>query len=157
MLKIITIAFILLAPFKWIYVVDNAKCNGCANCLSHCPQNAITMRAGDAYIDPELCDGCGNCVNYCPRNAIFKEWYTGIEDETTTETMLFSQNPVSDNSVLVTGLNSLTEVDVLDRAGRIVLTHNADNEGNCVLDVSSIPEGVYLVRADNQISVLTTI
>ena len=157
MLKIMLIAFILLAPFKWIYVVDNAKCNGCANCLSSCPENAITMRGADAYIDPELCDGCGNCVNYCPRNAIFKEWYTGIEDETTAETMSFSQNPVSDSSVLVTGLNSHTEVEVLDRAGRVVLNNNADNEGNCVLDISLIPAGVYLVRADNQISVLTTI
>lgn len=158
MLKIITIAFLLMAPLSWIYVVDNGKCNGCGNCLSHCPQGALTMSGPDAYIDPELCDGCGNCVNFCPRDAIYKEWYTGIEeDEISEETMSFSQNPIVQGCVIVSGVTPLSEVKVMDRAGRIVVQNHSDQQGQLVLDMTNVPEGAYLVMSDETISVLTVI
>ncbi|MCK5131504.1 MAG: 4Fe-4S binding protein [Candidatus Sabulitectum sp.] len=160
MLKIIAVAFLLLAPFKWIYVVDNVKCNGCGNCLSSCALGAITMSGPDACIDPELCDGCGNCVNYCPRNAIYKEWYTGIEEEETAdnnETLSFSQNPVVGNGVTLTGATPQSEIKVIDRSGRVVICGSADEQGQLLLDMSDVPGGAYLVISDDRISVLTTI
>lgn len=158
MLKIIAIAFLLFAPLRWIYVVDNSKCNGCGNCLSHCPQGAISMVAGNAWIDPELCDGCGNCVNFCPRDAIYKEWYTGIAgDETTTDDLSFSQNPIAGGSVTVNGVTPMSEVKVLDHSGRVVMRGNADEQGTLLLDLSTIPGGAYLVITDNDNAVLTTI
>ncbi len=158
MFKIIAVVFLLLVPIRWIYVVDKGRCNGCGNCLSHCPQGALTMTGPDAYIDPDLCDGCGNCVNFCPRNAIFKEWFTGIEeDETTEENMSFSRNPVTSGSVTVFGVTPESEVKVMDQAGRIVIQSNADEQGDVVLDLSGIPEGAYLVISGNRISGLTII
>ena len=159
MLKLIAVAFLLLVPFKWIYVVDNVKCDGCGNCLSSCAQGAITMSGSDAYIDPELCDGCGNCVNYCSRNAIYKEWYTGIEEETAdnNKTLSFSQNPVVGSSVTLTGVTPQSEIKVMDRSGRVVIRGSADEQGQLLLDMSDVPGGAYLVISDDRISVLTTI
>ena len=158
MLKILAIAFLLLVPFKWIFVVDNAKCNGCGNCLSSCPQGALTMSGPDAYIDPELCNGCGNCVYYCPRNAIFKEWYTGIEEEESfPESISFSQNPLTGSSLTIMGLNPQSEVLIIDQSGRIVLQQYADSGGEMLLDMSGKPEGAYLVLSDDRYSIFTSI
>lgn len=158
MLKIITVLFLLLVPIRWIYVVDKGRCNGCGNCLSHCPQGALTMTGPDAYIDPDLCDGCGNCVNFCPRDAIFKEWFTGIEeDETTDDKMSFSRNPVTNGSVTVFGVTPQSRVVLTDLTGRTVVQSNADALGEAVLDLSGIPEGAYLVISGNRISGLTII
>ncbi len=158
MLKFIAIAFLLLAPVRWIYAVDKQKCNGCGNCLSHCPQGAITMSGPDAYIDPELCDGCGTCVNYCPRNAIYKVWYTGIENNEADDAILtFSHNPVSGTSVTITGIAPETEVLVMDGSGRMVIRDTADQQGQLILDMSTVPTGAYLVISTSGVSVLTSI
>ncbi len=158
MLKILAITFLVLAPLKWIYVVDEGLCNGCGNCLSHCPQGALTMTGPDAYIDPELCDGCGNCVNFCPRNAIYKAWYTGIEeDEASDEMLSLSCNPVNAGSVIVTGTEPQSEVKVLDGAGRMVLREFSNDLGQLTLDISGIPEGIYLVVSEDRILILTSI
>ncbi len=55
---------------KIVYQINAGPCNGCGNCVSHCPENAITDHGSYASIDPDLCVACGVCVNWCPRNAI---------------------------------------------------------------------------------------
>jgi ferredoxin len=158
MLRIATLAFLLLSPLRWIYVVDNARCNGCGNCLYSCPRGAISMVAGNAYIDPELCNGCGACVNHCPRDAIYKEWYTGIEEnETTARTLCFSSNPAFENSVTVKGAAPVSEVAVFDARGRSILHGYSNQQGLFVIDTADIPEGCYLVVAGEESAVLITI
>lgn len=158
MVKAIVIVFLLLTPFKWIYVVDRGKCNGCGNCLSSCSEGAITMAGSDAYIDPELCNGCGNCVNYCPRDAIYREWYTGIEeDETASGALSFSQNPVTGSTVTIRGIEPLSEVKVTDLSGRILINGAGDGQGLMELDISAAPVGSYLVFSDEKVSVFTSI
>lgn len=159
MLKVLTILFLILAPLKWIYVVDPEICNGCGNCLSHCPLGAISMVAGKAYIDPEICNGCGNCAYYCPLGAIYKDWYTGIEEEgapVCTSGLAFSQNPAC-GFVTVSGASSHSGVKIMDRAGRVVLKGFADEQGLFPLDISDMPEGSYLVLSDEKVSVFTVI
>ncbi len=160
MFKILTILFLILAPLKWVYVVDPELCNGCGNCLSHCPRGAISMAGGNAWIDPEICNGCGNCVYYCPQGAIYKDWYTGIEEEETpacTRGLSFSRNPAAGGSVTVGGVSSYSEVRVIDRAGRVIFLGNADEQGFLPLNISDVPEGSYLVFSDEEVSVLTVI
>ncbi len=53
------------------YVVTDA-CRGCfaRPCIVNCPKDAITMRNGKAYIDPDKCVRCGLCLKVCPYHAI---------------------------------------------------------------------------------------
>jgi len=50
-------------------VVDEEKCTGCRKCES-CSFGAITVRNNLAKIDLELCERCGDCVSICPEDAI---------------------------------------------------------------------------------------
>ncbi|MBN1267880.1 MAG: 4Fe-4S binding protein [Anaerolineales bacterium] len=53
--------------------INQAVCTGCGICLTTCPQNAISMKNGLAWIDPQLCDSCGECLEACPNQAIFAD------------------------------------------------------------------------------------
>ena len=151
-----TVTFIALALLlKWVYQVDKAKCNGCGNCVYFCPQGAITIAGGDAWIDPELCDGCGTCVNYCPRDAIYRVWYTGVEEgEAPAEGLRPEVNPIGSGPFTILGAGPGSEVLMLDRAGRIVAAGTASAEGTVELDASSLPAGCYrVVSEENSVTV----
>jgi RnfABCDGE-type electron transport complex B subunit len=45
-------------------------CLGYGDCFCVCPFNAISMKEGLPYIDPEKCTACGKCVAVCPRKII---------------------------------------------------------------------------------------
>jgi heterodisulfide reductase subunit A len=66
-----------------VAVVDPIACTGCADCLTACPYDAITMGAADgrpvALISPTGCKGCGGCVPLCPENAIDLLGYTDAQ------------------------------------------------------------------------------
>jgi len=46
-------------------VLDNDYCNGCTNCLSRCPTQAIRVIDGKAKIMKERCIDCGECLKIC--------------------------------------------------------------------------------------------
>jgi ferredoxin len=50
--------------------VNRELCNGCGDCVSVCPANAIRLEGGRAVIDEALCAGCQVCVDACPWGAI---------------------------------------------------------------------------------------
>lgn len=56
---------------KFIYSVklDKEACNGCINCIKHCPTQAIRVHDGKAAINAEFCVDCGRCIRYCPHHA----------------------------------------------------------------------------------------
>lgn len=47
----------------------DAKCRDCHRCIRACPVKAISLRAGQANVIPELCISCGICVEACPQQA----------------------------------------------------------------------------------------
>lgn len=53
-----------------MFYVDVTKCTGCGSCVENCPQGAISLRDGKAYIEKKLCKECGSCWELCPNNAI---------------------------------------------------------------------------------------
>ena len=52
--------------------IDRSSCNGCTNCSSVCPSDAIYFDStGKAVIDQTKCTQCADCVAVCPQNAIY--------------------------------------------------------------------------------------
>lgn len=45
-------------------------CKGCGVCVKACPDNAIRLIDGKAYIDPLKCSDCQLCTEVCPTGAL---------------------------------------------------------------------------------------
>jgi Fe-S-cluster-containing hydrogenase component 2 len=51
--------------------IDEAKCDGCGECIPSCAEGAIALVNGKARLSADvLCDGLGACLGECPRGAI---------------------------------------------------------------------------------------
>jgi ferredoxin len=50
--------------------VDVDRCTGCGACVEACPNGALTLHGGTAWVDSQLCRGCGVCIEECPTGAI---------------------------------------------------------------------------------------
>ena len=55
--------------------VDGDKCLACGGCISVCPQDAISMCGGRAFVLLDKCISCAICIQTCPVGAINGEVY----------------------------------------------------------------------------------
>ena len=56
---------------RQIIKIDEAKCDGCGNCVTGCHEGALQVIDGKArLISDLLCDGLGACIGECPQSAI---------------------------------------------------------------------------------------
>jgi Pyruvate/2-oxoacid:ferredoxin oxidoreductase delta subunit len=54
-----------------IVQIDEAKCDGCGECVPSCAEGAIAIVDGKArLVGDVLCDGLGACLGECPQGAI---------------------------------------------------------------------------------------
>src|SRR6266568_5080620 len=54
-----------------IVQIDEAKCDGCGQCIPSCAEGAIRLEGGKARLSADqLCDGLGACLGECPQGAI---------------------------------------------------------------------------------------
>ena len=54
-----------------IVKIDEAKCDGCGECISSCAEGAIALVGGKARLVSDVyCDGLGACLGDCPQGAI---------------------------------------------------------------------------------------
>ena len=52
------------------YMVRRDRCTGCGRCVDACPNDAIELMDGKAFIRLIECEGCGACERACPEGAI---------------------------------------------------------------------------------------
>lgn len=58
-------------PKRKIVHIDEAKCDGCGNCVPSCAEGAIQIINGKARLVADVyCDGLGACLGECPQGAI---------------------------------------------------------------------------------------
>ena len=64
-----------LAPEMKVTYED---CDGCGDCVSSCPEKALSVENGIIHLDRGACSLCGKCFSACPTDAlgIFGRWYT---------------------------------------------------------------------------------
>jgi ferredoxin len=56
---------------RWIVEIDEAKCDGCGQCVPACAEGAIRVVDGKARLMADVyCDGLGACLGHCPQGAI---------------------------------------------------------------------------------------
>src|SRR5512132_1720088 len=54
-----------------IVQIDEARCDGCGQCIPSCAEGAIALVGGKAKLSADvLCDGLGACLGECPQGAI---------------------------------------------------------------------------------------
>src|SRR5512141_34085 len=54
-----------------IVQIDEARCDGCGQCIPACAEGAIALVGGKARLSADvLCDGLGACLGECPHGAI---------------------------------------------------------------------------------------
>ncbi len=54
-----------------IIVIDEEKCNGCAQCVDACAEGALQIIDGKAkLVRDSFCDGLGACIGDCPEDAL---------------------------------------------------------------------------------------
>ena len=52
-------------------IINIDKCEGCEECLSSCPFDAIVIKEGKAFVN-EYCQACMACISVCPEGAIIE-------------------------------------------------------------------------------------
>lgn len=75
-----------------VVVIDEAKCDGCGECVTSCAEGAIAVIDGKARLVSEIyCDGLGACLGHCPQGAItVEEREAAAFDEAATQKHLSS-------------------------------------------------------------------
>jgi len=54
-----------------IIEIDDAKCNGCGQCIVACAEGALKLVDGKAKLTGDIyCDGLGACLGECPEGAL---------------------------------------------------------------------------------------
>jgi NAD-dependent dihydropyrimidine dehydrogenase PreA subunit len=54
-----------------IVEIDEAKCDGCGNCIPSCAEGALYLEGGKVKLRADaLCDGLGACLGDCPQGAL---------------------------------------------------------------------------------------
>lgn len=60
-----------MKTIRKIICINEAKCDGCGQCVINCAEGALAIIDGKAkVISDNLCDGLGACIGECPQDAL---------------------------------------------------------------------------------------
>ncbi len=61
--------------YKWLPVIDEEQCTGCAACVDACGPHCLEMKDGVAALPrPDICGSEEHCIAPCPVECIHMEW-----------------------------------------------------------------------------------
>ena len=91
-----------------IIIIDEAKCNGCGNCITGCAEGALKLVDGKAkLVKEQFCDGFGDCIGHCPTGALT------IEERTADE---FDVEATRQNLLKTQGIDAVQRMDAANAA-----------------------------------------
>jgi len=61
--------------------IDMQRCTLCGDCVSSCPEGAVSLIAHRIVVDAKLCRYCGDCEDVCPHDAIRLPYEISLEPE----------------------------------------------------------------------------
>jgi MinD superfamily P-loop ATPase len=65
----------MIKSFKWVPVVDEELCTGCAACVEVCTPRSLELVNGKAVlVHPDTCGSEEHCIAPCQFDAIGMEW-----------------------------------------------------------------------------------
>ncbi len=120
--------------------LDPRRCTGCADCVSACPEGAITMNErGTAQVDRERCTNCGKCVSACLDDAITLYGETRSVDDVFQEVLRDKRWYGSDGGVTVSGGEPLTQARFVHALLRMC---RDEGIGTCIETCGAVPAHV---------------
>jgi heterodisulfide reductase subunit A len=111
-----------LSPIK-AYVHEDL-CDGCGDCVSACPVDAITMSGTVAKINSALCKGCGMCISSCPKEAIDLKLFSNAEIMSQIEGALSDKKP--DETRILIFADDMCTYTLADGVGTSKITYPSD-------------------------------
>lgn len=111
-----------LSPIK-AYVHEDL-CDGCEECVSACPVDAITMSGPLAKINSALCKGCGLCISSCPKDAIDLKLFSNSEIMAEIEAALLDKKP--DETRILIFADDMCTYTLADGVGTSKINYPAD-------------------------------
>jgi len=83
-----------------VSIIEEEKCASCLTCIRECIFNApFINEKGKAEIDPAKCQGCGNCASACPANAIQLLTFTDEQENALFKNILAKEETIMDETV----------------------------------------------------------
>jgi len=115
---------------RQIININEKKCNGCGQCITGCPEGAISIVNGKAKLVSDIyCDGLGACIGNCPLNAITVE---EREAEPYNESIVMKNIIIQGENVIAAHLQHLRdhgETVYLSEALKILEENGIDTAG----------------------------
>jgi heterodisulfide reductase subunit A len=105
--------------------VHEDLCDGCGDCVAHCPINAISVSAGVARVNEAICKGCGSCIASCPKDALDLHVYSNSQLLEGIKSVLKSKP--KDRTRFVVFADDMSSYRLADNVGTAKMPYSADS------------------------------